>query len=164
MRSPKNIVIIVVLLLTITGGVFITSTLFKEMENTPKKYFIIISMAILLVVCMMRRRGFQGFMESLQSRMLLNGIVIVCFLATIHGLLQFFNCISSNHSAFPITGTFENPAGFAAVQAALYPFVVTRLFDGENSRLMRLFSVAVSVICFISVLFPSFYLVPGRVY
>lgn len=151
MRSAKNIVIIVVLLLTITGGVFITSTLFKEVENTPKKYFIIISMAILLVVCMMRRRGFQGFMESLQSRTLLNGIVIVCFLATIHGLLQFFNCISSNHSAFPITGTFENPAGFAAVQAALYPFVVTRLFDGENSRLMRLFSVAVSVICFISV-------------
>lgn len=151
MRPPKNMLIIVALLLSITGGIFIVSRLFVEQQNSPKKFFILISLTLLLIGCLLSCDGLRKLKESIQSRHFINVVVVVCLLTTIHGYIQYFGIISSNHSAFPITGTFENPAGFAAVQAALYPFVVTRCFDSENSRSMRLFSVAVSIICFISV-------------
>lgn len=151
-KLPKKIVLIFVLLLIITGGIFIVSGLFVEQQNSPKMFFILVTLTLLLIGCFLSCDGLRKLKDSLQSCYFLNGVMIVCLLTTIHGFLQYFGIISSNHSAFPITGTFENPAGFAAVQAAMYPFVISRCFDRENSRLMRLFSVAVSIICFISVI------------
>lgn len=138
------------LLLILVGGVFITSHLFVEVQNTPKEYYVLISLSLLLIGCVIPRGGIKKLTESLKSRLLLNGIVVICLLTTIHGLLQYVGVITSNHSAFPITGTFENPAGFAAVQAALFPFVLTRCFDNEKSMLY--FSTAVSTLCFVSVI------------
>ena len=150
-KFPQNIVIIVVLLLIITGGVFITSGLFKEIENTPKEYFIIISITLLLFFCFASHNGLYRLLISLQSNILLHGIVVVCMLTSVHGFLQYFGLISSNHSAFPITGTFENPAGFAAVQAALFPFVFTKCFDKANGKIAQLITISVSLLCFVSV-------------
>lgn len=141
----------VFLLLILTGGISISSTLFKEEMNTPKEYFILISTTLLLIACFISREGINSLFESLKSRLFLNGIVVICLLNTILGLLQYIGIIPSNHPAFHITGTFENPAGFAAVQAALFPFVLTRCFDNENGKSMLYFSVAVSTLCFVSV-------------
>ena len=129
----------IILLLIIAGGIFITSGLFKEIENTPKEYYIIISITLLFLYCFTSRKGLKQLIESLQSRILQYGIVVVCMLTTIHGLLQYFDLITSNHRAFPITGTFENPAGFAAVQAALFPFVFTKCFDKANGKYLHFF-------------------------
>lgn len=141
----------IILLLIIAGGIFITSGLFKEIENTPKEYYIIISITLLFLYCFTSRKGLKLLIESLQSRILQYGIVVVCMLTTIHGLLQYFDLITSNHRAFPITGTFENPAGFAAVQAALFPFVFTKCFDKANGKYLHFFTIAVSLMCFVSV-------------
>lgn len=150
-RCPNNIVMIVVLLLIITGGVFITSGLFKDIENAPKEFFIIISITFLLFFCFASHKGLYKLLITLQSNLLLHGIIIVCMLTSVHGFLQYFGLISSNHSAFPITGTFENPAGFAAVQAAMFPFVFTKCFDKAIGKVSQLFTIAVSVLCFVSV-------------
>lgn len=142
----------IILLFIIAGGIFITSGLFKEIENTPKEYYIIISITLLFLYCFTSRKGLKQLIESLQSRILHYGIVVVCMLTSVHGFLQYFGLMSSNHSAFPITGTFENPAGFAAVQAALFPFVFTKCFDKANGKYLHFFTIAVSLMCFVSVI------------
>lgn len=139
------------LLLILAGGVFITSVLFLDVENTGKEYFIIISTTILFIICFSTRKGFNKIIESLSSRLFLNGVSLICLFTTVHGLLQYCGIIPSHHSAFPITGTFENPAGFAAVQAALFPFVINGSFDRKGGKALHLSSVTVSIMCFISV-------------
>lgn len=142
----------IILVLIIFGGVFITSELFKDVQNDPKTYFILISITIYIITCFVSRKGIQQLFETLQSHVLLYGIVVVCMLTSIHGLLQYFGLFSSNHSAFPITGSFENPAGFAAVQAAMFPFVLTKCIDRDNGILLRVFLIVVSLACFSSVI------------
>lgn len=141
----------ILLLLILTGGIFITSNLFLEVQNTPKVFFILISMSLLLVVCFILRGGINKFVESLKSRIFLNGVVVVCLLTTIHGLLQYVGVIPSNHSAFPITGTFDNPAGFAATQAAMFPFILNICINKDNGKKQRIFSLVVGILCFVTV-------------
>ena len=154
-RSYKCLIhrylISIIFLLILTGGVFVNSALFKEVENTPKEYFILISLTSLLIVCLVSSNCLRQLKKSVTISFFLNGITVVCFLTTIHGLLQFFGLITSHHSAFPITGTFDNPAGFAAVQTALFPFVFNSCFDKENGKFLHFFSISVVVLCFISV-------------
>lgn len=141
------------LLLIITGGIFITSNYFKEIENDPKEYYIIISIILLLFYCFISRKGLNELLKSLQSNLLLYGIVVLCMLTSIHGLLQYIGLLPSNHNAFPITGTFENPAGFAAVQAGLFPIVFSKCFDRDNGWFLHYFTITVSLLCLVSVIF-----------
>ena len=142
----------VLLVLILFGGVFITSGLFQEFLNRPKSFFLLITTLLLLFVCFVSRKGVQKLLESLKSRGLFNGVAVVCLLVTVHGFLQYFGVMPSYHRAFSITGTFENPAGFAAVQAAMFPFVFTRCFDKECGRFLKIFSIVVSVLCATSVI------------
>jgi len=142
----------VLLVLILFGGVFITSGLFQEFLNRPKSFFLLITTLLLLFVCFISRKGVQKLLESLKSRGLFNGVAVVCLLVTVHGFLQYFGVMPSYHRAFSITGTFENPAGFAAVQAAMFPFVFTRCFDKECGRFLKIFSIVVSVLCATSVI------------
>lgn len=50
------------------------------------------------------------------------GLIQVCFLQAIYGLLQYF-AVFFSHSIYKITGSFDNPAGFAACLCAGLPFV-----------------------------------------
>lgn len=56
------------------------------------------------------------------------GIVIICLLQAIYGLLQYFDLFSS-HSIYKVIGSFDNPAGFAACLCAGLPFVGFLLLD-----------------------------------
>ena len=141
----------VLLTLMLFGGVFITSHLFKEYLNPPKAYFLLISSFLLLIGCLVSRKGIQKLFETLKSRSLLFGVTIVCLVTTIHGLLQYLGIIESNHMAFSVTGAFENPAGFATVQAAMFPFVFYLCFDKESSRLQKVLALTVSILCLVSV-------------
>lgn len=152
MRSSKSIVIIVLLLLILTGGVYITSGLFQEFINRPKSYFLLVSLLLLLLSCFVSSKGVQKLLDSLKSRGLLYGVTVVCLLTTVHGFLQYFGIMPSYHRAFPITGSFENPAGFAAVQAAMFPFVFNRCFAKDNGRFMIVFCAIVSSLCAASVI------------
>lgn len=141
----------VLLSLILFGGVFIISHLFKEFLNPPKAYFLLISSLLLLIGCFVSRKGLQKLLDSLKSRGLYYGVAIVCLLTSIHGLLQYFGFMPTFHHLFSITGAFENPAGFATVQAAMFPFVFYLCFDKESSHLQKLFTLLVSILCLASV-------------
>ena len=108
--------------LILFGGVFIISDHFMNVENDVKAYCIGITVIILLLVCSVSRNGLYRLKESLCSSCICVGFTSVCLMLSVYGLLQYFGCVPSRHYAFPITGTYENPAGFATVKAALFPF------------------------------------------
>ncbi|WP_157666449.1 O-antigen ligase family protein [Alkalitalea saponilacus] len=49
------------------------------------------------------------------------GVSLICFLQACYGLVQLLGWLPSNHISFPITGSFDNPAGFAAVLSLGFP-------------------------------------------
>lgn len=142
----------VLLVFILFGSVFITSGLLKEHINQPKSFFLLISSLILLFVCFVSRKGVQKLFDSIKSRGLYCGIAVVCLLVAVHGFLQFYGIIPTYHRLFPLTGTFENPAGFATVQAAMFPFVFIMCINRENGLFLRFLMFLVSILCLISVI------------
>lgn len=140
-----------IIAIILAGSVFITSGLFKEIENPPKEYFVIITLTLLLTVCFTTRKGIGKLKESLHSSHLLVGVTVVCMLASVHAFMQYFNILPTGTTLFPVMGTFDNPAGFAAVQAAMFPFVVNLYLNKENDKILRILSLAVAMMCFTSV-------------
>ena len=55
-------------------------------------------------------------------------IVFALSLST-QGILQYSGILSSSHSKFTITGSFDNPAGFAAALASAFPFCFNYYFE-----------------------------------
>jgi O-antigen ligase len=142
----------IILSLILLGSVFITSEHFMNVENDAKAYFIGVLLILLLLVCSISRKGVTSLMTALRTPGVGVGFSIVCFILSTYGLLQYSGYIPSRHYAFPITGTYENPAGFAAVQAALFPFALYICFQNENKRWIRCFSGVTAVLCFVTVI------------
>lgn len=134
------------------GGVLLIAERFMNVENDAKTYFIGIAVLLLLLVCSVPRKGLYGLKESLFYSGASIGFATVCLLLSAYGLLQYYGCVPSRHYAFPITGTYENPAGFAAVQAALFPFAVYLCFQNEYKRWIRWFAGVTAVLCFVTVI------------
>lgn len=142
----------VLLVFILFGSVFFTSRLFLEPIDEPKSFYLLITALVLLIACSLSKKGLQNLMASLKSRSLFIGITIVCLLTTVHGLLQYYGFMPTLHRLFPITGAFDNPAGFAAVQAAMFPFVFISCFDKENRKGFIIFCAIVSLMCLASVI------------
>jgi len=68
----------------------------------------------------------------IKSKTILWGINIICFLQACFGLFQFVGWLPSNHSKFTITGSFDNPAGFASVLAIGFPIGLFLLAKAER--------------------------------
>lgn len=143
---------VIFLQLIIFGGVFITSKRFMNVENDAKAYFIGVLLILLLLVCSISRKGVTSLMTTLRTPGVGVGFSIICFILSTYGLLQYSGYIPSRHYAFPITGTYENPAGFAAVQAALFPFALYLCFQNQNKRWIRCFAGVTAVLCFVTVI------------
>ena len=143
---------VIFLQLIIFGGIFITSKRFMNVENDAKTYFIGVLLILFLLVCSFSRKGLPRFIAALSTTYVGIGFSIVCFILSTYGLLQYSGYIPSRHYAFPITGTYENPAGFAAVQAALFPFALYLCFRNEYKCWIRWFAGVTAVLCFVSVL------------
>lgn len=141
----------VLLVIILFGGVFLTSDMFMEYWIQPKTYLILILSLVLLFTCVVSRNGFRNLFESLRSRSFFYCIALVSLITSLHGFLQYIGLISSFNEVYTITGTFENPAGFATVQAAMFPFVFSRCFDKTSGRFHKCFSFVVSVLCLFSV-------------
>lgn len=145
--------IILFMSLLLFGGVFITSKLFMNIENDAKAYFIGIAINLLLIVSCVTRKGLYELKGTLSSKGVNIGFTSVCLMLSVYGLLQYFSVIPSRHYAFPITGTYENPAGFAAVQAVLFPFALVLCLDKERNRLICWFAGLTAVVCTLTITF-----------
>ena len=138
--------------LILFGGVFIISEHFMNVENDAKAYFLGIAVILLLLVYSVPRKRLYRLKESLCSSCISVGFTSVCLMLSVYGLLQFWGAIPSRHYAFSITGTYENPAGFATVQAALFPFALVLCLDKERNRLIRWFAGLSAVVCILTII------------
>lgn len=149
--DKKLVVYSLLLIVVMSGGVFIFSEHFMNIENDAKAYCIGVAVILLLLVCSVLRKGLYRLKESLCSSCFSIGFTSVCLLLSAYGLLQYYGCVPSRHYAFPITGTYENPAGFAAVQAALFPFALALCMDKERNSLIRWLAGLTAVACALTI-------------
>lgn len=68
------------------------------------------------------------------------------------GFLQYIDIFRSHHTSFPITGTFENPAGFASAQAVMFPYTCLLMVNKDIKRKWRLFACITAIMIFITVI------------
>ncbi len=125
-RHFFNILVITLFL----GGVFITSGKFVNTTNTPKLYFVIATFLVVVAITAKHTRKINlGF---LSSKATFWGISIICFMQACYGLCQLAGWLPSNHAKFAITGSFDNPAGFASVLAIGFPIILFLLSKSKN--------------------------------
>lgn len=69
--------------------------------------------------------------------------LLLSFLSACLGGLQYVGCIPSFHSTFPITATFNNPAGMACLLAVAFPLSLTSF--SSKVQLVKIYSLLISV-------------------
>lgn len=109
----------IILSLIFLGSVFLTSEKFVNAENTPKFYFVAICLLVASVFIAISRKSLN--ICAIKSKPIFWGVSITCFIQACYGLFQLVGWFPSNHSEFAITGSFDNPAGFAAVLSMGFP-------------------------------------------
>lgn len=131
------------------GSVFLTSGKFVNETNSIKYYYVI--GVLLFTTGIVAVIGKNISISSLKSSKLYWGIIVVCFLQAGYGLIQFFEWLPSNNADFSITGSFDNPAGFAAVLAIGLPLGLFMCVKAK--RIERLLIILMLSVIVISVLF-----------
>ncbi|MDR1582757.1 MAG: O-antigen ligase family protein [Prevotellaceae bacterium] len=114
------------------GTLFLSSSQFVNVQVTPKWYFAVF-MGMLLALTAIAFL-FSGQRQKSQYRFLLSQtcfiITVLCVAQSMYGLLQYFGVLPAA-TGFRVTGSFDNPAGFAAslcagVPAVFYPVLKNR--------------------------------------
>lgn len=116
-------------------GVFLHSSLFTGPYIVPKWLFVI------LIILGMGVYGSVGTLlgKSMRLNTSLAGecIVVICCLQALYGLLQYFSLLPSN-SVYGITGSFDNPTGFAITLSAGFPFIGFLIQKGNRKYIQYL--------------------------
>lgn len=69
-------------------------------------------------------------------------IVVLCVLQSVYGLLQYWN-LTRNTTIYPVTGSFDNPAGFSACLSTAFPLIFLLL---QNNKLYKLSGIVSGVV------------------
>lgn len=144
--SFKQFVFVIIIL---AGSVFFTSGKFVNETNSIKYYFVVVGLLVTtgIVACIAKQISFI----SLKDTTLYWGIILVCFLQAAYGMFQYFGLVSSKNAAFEITGSFDNPVGFAAVLAMGFPIGLFLFF--RSKTFLRLLLILILLVIVIAVLF-----------
>jgi O-antigen ligase len=80
--------------------------------------------------------------------------IFICFAValSIHGILQYFGVLASENGNFPVTGSFDNPAGYAAATACMLPFCF--LFVNDKTTYPK-YAATAAVVLVLTALFLS---------
>ncbi|WP_372775263.1 O-antigen ligase family protein [Mangrovibacterium sp.] len=139
-----------IVLLIFLGSTFCTSEKFVDTTSTPKHYFaVIMILVILLFIAMMKKRMCIG-MFSIKK--MLWGINIICFIQACYGISQFIGWLQPMNSNFEVTGSFGNPAGFAAVLAMGFP---TGLYLFIKAKKIERYAVVIGLVVIAMAVFLS---------
>ena len=87
----------------------------------------------------------------LEDNFFVYGLIAICLLLSTQGLLQYFGILQSNHIYFKITGSFENPAGFAAIQSLLFTVPLYYSFKKRFNQCVRITASSVAALAFVTV-------------
>ncbi len=138
----KSIIIFIFL-----GSVFLTSEKFVDTENTIKYYFTVIALFVWVTIIFLKSRNLKIAILQTTSFSVLQGLYVVGIFQAIYVILQYIGIYSSNHSAFDVTGSFDNPAGFIAVLSLLFPIGVYWCIKSKKME-QRLVFFSVGLILF----------------
>ena len=134
------------LLFIFIGGVFLTSNLFMNAEIYIKNYFILSLSLVVLFICSVRKNGMQELFNSARSNFFQMGMLAIGIALSIHGLLQYFTVIPTRNLYFSITGSFDNPAGFVAVQSMIFPIGLTMWLRKDRSKATRIMASLTTIL------------------
>lgn len=131
------------------GSVFLTSDKFVDPINTPKLFFV--AATCLVGVMIFATLPMMPIFKALSGGATLWGVSVVCLIQACYGLCQYNNWVPSNHSKFPITGSFDNPAGFAATLAMGFPISIWRLLHTKGIKrlliIVALLLITIAMFC-----------------
>ena len=132
------------------GSIFVYSRQFTDSYIVPKWCFAVFVLLV-ISVCGVVNILFRRWNGQVRIRETVYGFIIVasCFLQAMLGGVQFFGFFQMS-TAFGVTGSFDNPAGFAACLCVGFPFAGFLLSD-KNKYIryvgwMTGFVIAVAVI------------------
>lgn len=131
--TSSEIVLILLLLVVALHAVYI--------ERITPLWFL--SFVSLLVLYMLVRR------VNLQQDWLIGGIIMMGLVQAMYGIGQYFRWFPNVASNYPVSGSFDNPAGFAASLVILFP--VALVLVSRASIYMRIVGVTAALILFVSI-------------
>lgn len=131
--------------------VFLQSELFIDKENHIKNHICVIGVLLVLLYCCLCNVRLTDLVTQIATPRFYMMIVCLCVLLSIYGLFQYCGILPSNNYLFPITGTYENPAGYVAVQSLLLPYAITLCADRSVVPLRRLIACVACVVSVIAI-------------
>lgn len=137
-------------ILVFLGSVFITSGSFVETTNTPKLYFVFATLLVVFIINVLQKK--QIVLDVFLSKAIFWGTSMTCIFQACYGLYQYIGWLPSNHSKFAITGSFDNPTGFAAILAMGFP--IGLFLCAKSGNVKRFLAIAglsvISIAVFLS--------------
>jgi O-antigen ligase len=126
-------VLVILFFCLCAGSLFLTSPLFVNEQITPKWYWTAFCSAALLLAGIIFFFFTENKTVAVAKAMptICPTVAILCLLQALYGLLQYFHIVPATGN-FPITGSFDNPAGFAACLCAGFPFVLYYVFKEKT--------------------------------
>ena len=116
--------------------------------NTPKFYFV--ALILLIIALIMAIDGGKRLQISFKNKPVLSSIFLIVIAQAFYGIIQFTGWLPSHHSDFAITGSFDNPAGFAAVLAIGFP--VGLYWYVKTCKIERFIAGTALIVVFISII------------
>ena len=139
-----------ILLLIISGGTWFTSRYFYDEINDGKFYFVLVTSLLLFISCSLFPKGFLSLRQGISSQWFIMGVSFIGLALSLHGILQYAIIIPS-HTIFPITGAFENPAGYTAAQTTFLPFSLYLCLHKDVPWLKRILAIVSSLLINLSI-------------
>jgi hypothetical protein len=130
-------------LLLSEGSLFLTSSAFVSVEVTPKWYaFLLCGLASALVYVVGGLFSDKVVSFKKIQVLLYPTVIVLCSVQALYGILQYFGIFPAA-GGFRVTGSFDNPAGFASSLCAGFPFLFYFVF--KKQAVQRWLSIAAAV-------------------
>ncbi|HCY30883.1 MAG TPA: hypothetical protein DHV06_04890 [Bacteroides thetaiotaomicron] len=130
------------------GTIFATSDRFVDSQIMPKWLAMslgIILLANYLIIRFLFFSHLKGTYKNKKAIYIIGTVVIVTFAQALYGIFQFFNLLPPT-TAFRVTGSFDNPAGFAASLCAALPFYIWGITKSRSILRLTLIVITFSTI------------------
>ncbi|MDR1504614.1 MAG: O-antigen ligase family protein [Prevotella sp.] len=105
---------------------------FTEVSDVKSIYLVCIS--FLFLIFRLTRDCYVGTFNLLIS--------LICLIQAIYGLCQYFHILDFS-GQFPISGSFDNPAGFSACLSIGFPFCLFQLSKSKRHQYLGIVSLSV---------------------
>jgi O-antigen ligase len=132
------------------GTLFITTNAFVDAQVTPKWFcfaFCLPALALAYAIVFRKAELSKQFLLWLCA-----SIAVACTAQAVYGVLQYIG-ICRAFGGFAVTGSFDNPAGFAASLCAGFPFLFVFIFDSR--KWLKILSIAAACVICLAVIFSA---------